>query len=331
MLVKSVVDIFSELGNRLEGFGSDHLSRLAMARAMEENEWFSALDICYAVEALRSQMLDKERLSQWLSCYPIAESRTPRRVAIIMAGNIPLVGFFDLMCVVASGDIPCVKSSSKDSALEEYIERQLLDIEPMLRIERYQEGAKYDAVIATGGDGANLYFRTAFEGVPSLLRGSRHSVAVLSGDEQQSDIDALADDVFTYSGLGCRNVSLVFVPKGYVLSLPTRKMCRPYHNNYLQRRALLTMQGVKFEDLGEALLVRSEGAFSNALSQINVAEYDTIADVQSWLVKHDEELQCVVSGIGSLHSRSVSFGKAQMPSLFDYADERDIMQFLLTI
>ena len=330
--MKSTVEIFSELGARLAEFGSDGASRSVMVRAVAANEWFSVNDICYAVDAIRSELLDAEKISNWLSHYPSADARHSRRVAIIMAGNIPLVGFFDLMCVIASGDIPCVKPSSKDRALEEYIEQLLREIEPSLRIERYVEGADYDAVIATGGDSANLYFRTAFEGVPRLLRGSRHSVAVLSGKEKTADLELLAEDIFTHSGLGCRNVSLIFVPKGFKPKLKAGKMSLAYHNNYLQCRALLTMQSVKFEDLGEAVLVRSKVAeFPRFLSQINVVEYSSLAEVQQWLASHDEALQCVVSSIEGLHSRQVPLGRAQKPTLFDYADERDTMQFLASM
>ncbi len=320
-----------ELGERLAGFGTDEASRSVVARAVAENEWFSVGDIRYAVEAVRREMLDAEKVEKWMSHYPPVDNCEAKRVAIIMAGNIPLVGFFDLMCVLASGNIPFVKASSKDRALEEYVEQLLRDIEPALRIEKYVEGADYDAVIATGGDGANLYFRSVFAGIPCLLRGSRHSVAVLSGKESKEDIAHLADDIFIHSGLGCRNVSLVFVPKGYKLLLPTRSMCRAYHNNYLQCRALLTMRGEKFNDLGEAVVVPSKAEFPRFLSQINVAEYYDLAEVKQWLAENDEALQCVVSGISGLHSRCVALGQAQSPTLFDYADERDTMQFLASV
>ena len=330
--MKSAVEIFSKLGERLAGFGSDEASRSVVARAVAENEWFSVSDIRYAIDAVCREMLDAEKIERWLSHYPLAATHEAKRVAIIMAGNIPLVGFFDLMCVISSGHIPFVKPSSKDRVLEEYIEQLLLDIEPSLRIEKYVEGAEYDAVIATGGESANLYFRTAFAGVPCLLRGSRHSVAVLSGKESKEQVARLADDIFIHSGLGCRNVSLVFVPKGYKLSLPTRKMCRAYHNNYLQCRALLTMQGVDFVDLGEAVMVKpAQTEFPRFLSQINVVEYSSLEDVKRWLDENDEALQCVVSDISGLHSRCVEIGQAQSPTLFDYADERDTMQFLAEI
>jgi hypothetical protein len=326
-----MIQIFSELGARLAEFGSDEASRSVIARAVAENEWFSVSDIRYAVEAVRSEMLDSEKIAKWLANYPAIADDEAKRVAIIMAGNIPLVGFFDLMCVLASGNVACVKPSSKDRVLEEYVEQLLREIEPAIPIERFVENGDYDAVIATGGDSANLYFQTAFSTIPALLRGSRHSVAVLSGDETQEEVNLLAGDIFRYSGLGCRNVSLLFVPRSYKLSLPTRRMSRAYHNNYLQCRALLSMQGEVFEDLGEAVLARSKVEFPRFLSQINVVEYSDISEVQQWLAENDERLQCVVSTIEGLHSRCVPLGRAQLPTLFDYADERDVMQFLLSV
>lgn len=328
--MRSVVDIFDTLGRRLAEFGRDEASCRAMAQAVAENEWFSEEDIRYAVDAIRRDMLDGERIAEWLSHYPAPADHKPKRVAIIMAGNIPLVGFFDLMCVVASGNIPCVKPSSKDRALECYIENLLLDIEPALRIERYDEVGNYDAVIATGGDSANLYFRNRFKDIPALLRGSRHSVAVLSGNESREELEGLSRDIFTYSGLGCRSVSLVFVPKGYKLSLPVPKMCRAYHNNYIQHRALLTMTRKPFGDSGEAVFVCGEANFPSRLSQINVAEYGSLADVKAWLAENDERLQCVVAS-EVLHSRCVAFGRAQHPELTNYADEMDTMAFLYSI
>lgn len=331
MLVKSTKEIFSELGLRLAEFGSDEVSRSVIARAVAENEWFSVNDICYAVEALRGELLDAEKVSLWLSHYHSIASHEPKRVAIVMAGNIPLVGFFDLMCVIASGNIPCVKPSSKDYALECYVEALLREIEPALRIERFVDGLDYDAVIATGSDNANLYFRSKFGHIPCLLRGSRHSVAVLSGRESQDDMKALADDVFRYAGLGCRNVSLIFAPKGYMPQIEVRPMCHAYRNNYKQCRALLAMQSARFVDLGEALLVSSAAEFPRYLSQVNVVEYGDIDDVRRWLAENDDALQCVVSSIEGLHSRTVRLGRAQLPTLFDYADERDTMQFLLSV
>lgn len=325
--MKSVSDIFAELGIRLAYFGEDALSRTVIERAVEQNEWFTEASIRYAVDAIRCDMLDKQRIEEWLTHYPTKCGG--KRVAIIMAGNIPLVGFFDLMCVIASGNIPCVKPSSKDWVLEEFIESQLMEIEPALRIERYDASQQYNAVIATGGDSANLHFRTAFASIPSLLRGSRHSVSVLMGDENEEQLASLAEDIFTYCGLGCRNVSMLFVPRGYKVNIKPRRelVSQPYINNYKQCRALLSMSHRAFDDLGIAVVVRGEAEFPRYLSQINIVEYDRIDEVRGWLERNDERIQCVTS-CTHLTNRCVKLGMAQHPSLFDYADERDTMHFL---
>lgn len=327
--MKNVTEIFAALGGRLSRFGGDDVSRKAVADAVAANEWFAESDIRCAVDAICRQMLQRGKIERWLSRYPAAD-RAPKRVAIIMAGNIPLVGFFDLLCVIASGNIPCVKYSSKDTVLMEYVVSLLRETEPELQIEYFGQGMAADAVIATGGDSANLYFGTAFAGIPHLLRGSRHSVAVLSGDETDADLRGLSDDMFLYSGLGCRNVSLVFVPRGYLLRLPARRMCRGYHNNYLQCRAMLTMRGAGFEDNGEAVFVRGAAEFPMSLSRINIAEYDSLDDVAQWLSANDGKLQCVVSA-SAVHHRTVPFGQAQYPSLTDYPDDADVMEFLAKI
>lgn len=327
--MKSVTDIFAALGDRLSRFGADDISRRAIENAAAANNWFTETDIRCAVDAICRQMLRREKIERWLADYPLA-AHEPKRVAIIMAGNIPLVGFFDLMCVVASGNIPCVKYSSKDTVLMEYVVSLLREIEPELPVEYFEKGMAADAVIATGGDSANLYFGAEFADIPHILRGSRHSVAVLSGDETEADLCGLADDVFMYSGLGCRNVSLVFVPRGCDLRLPPRKMCRGYHNNYLQCRAMLAMRGVGFDDNGEAVFVRGAAEFPTSLSRINIAEYDSPNDIAKWLSENDDRLQCVVSS-SAIHHRSVPFGQAQYPSLTDYPDDADVIEFLMSL
>ncbi len=328
--MKSVTDIFAALGDRLSRFGENAVSRKAIDDAIAANEWFAEADIRCAVDAIRSRMLQRDKIERWLSAYP-AVRHIPKRVAVIMPGNIPLVGYFDLMCVIASGNIPCVKYSSKDTALMEYVVSLLREIEPELRIEDFDKCTAADAVIATGGDSANLYFGSAFGDIPHLFRGSRHSVAVLSGNETHADLCALADDIFLYSGLGCRNVSLVFVPRGYELRLPARRMCRGFHNNYLQCRAMLTMRGTEFFDSGEAVFVRGAAEFPEYVSRINITEYDSLDEVAEWLSANDEKLQCVVSAAAAVHHRAVPFGQAQYPSLADYPDNADVMAFMLSV
>lgn len=327
--MKKAIDLFTELGARLASFGQDDISRQVIARAQSDNGWFTPQDIRRAVSAVADEMLQWENLRAWLSCYPVPAA-VPRRVLVVMAGNIPLVGFFDLLCVVASGHRCLIKPSSKDTVLMEYVVGLMRELDPHVAVE-FSDGTNtaVDAVIATGSDNANRYFRSRYAGIPALLRGSRHSVAVLSGRETEAQLCGLADDIFAYSGLGCRSVSMVFVPRGSELHLQAPPMNVKYKQNYRQTKAVLTMQDIPYIDLGTALLV-CERNFPSALSQINYAYYDDLAEVEMWLAEHDAQLQCVATEC-MVHSRQTNLGRAQSPSLRDYPDDQDVMEFLAMI
>lgn len=326
--MKDAIALFSELGNRLRDFGTDAPTCEVITRACRTNGWFTPRDVRRAVATLTDTMLREALLGTWLSRYSVPV-RTPRRVLVVMAGNIPLVGFFDLLCVLAAGHRCLIKPSAKDTVLMEYVVGLLRRLEPELPVRLYDGREAVDAVIATGGENANRYFRTQYAGIPALLRGHRQSVAVLSGHENPEQLVGLSDDIWAYSGLGCRNVSLVFLPRG----------CRPawhmpagmnpkYIRNYLQEKAVLTLTGTPFLDLGGAVAVEQQ-TFPTALSRIAYAYYDTAGEVAAWLAGHDAELQCVVSE-SVAHSRRVDFGCAQSPALADYPDDLDVMAFLTT-
>ena len=320
--MKSCVEIFSQLGEELRA-----LPQSVIAEAERQNEWFCQVPT--AIDAIRKQMLDPDKIRKWIATYPIA-AHTPKRVAIIMAGNIPAVGFADLMYTICSGNIPVVKYSSKDRVLMEHIVKTLQRIEPQLVIEQYTDNSRVDAVIATGSDTAALHFRAMFGNIPTLIRGSRHSVAVLSGNEGAAEFEKLSKDIFTYSGLGCRNVSLIFAPQGFDFELVVPQMPQGYNNNYRHTRALMTMQGVDFTDCNGALTVEGGAEFPRHISCINICRYSSIENVKSWLADNKERVQCVVSAEKSIPG-SVNFGRAQYPALNDYADDVDVMKFLLTL
>lgn len=324
-VMKHAIELFSELGRRLERLGEDAASRKVIARACEANGWFTPLEVCRAARALATEILTEERLRGWLAAYPLPVAQA-RNVLVIMAGNIPLVGFFDLLCVVAAGHRCLVKPSAKDRVLMEHIVAQLRDIDPEARVVLYDGTQPVDAVIATGSDNANRYFRAQYAGIPALLRGSRQSVAVLSGRETPEQLRGLADDIWAYSGLGCRNVSLLFLPEGYTPQLHTPPMHPGYRNNCRQARALLTMQGREFLDWGDSVAVEQE-EFPPMLSQVACAHYRSTDEVAAWLARHDERIQCVVTECLP-HSRRVAFGQAQSPALTDYPDDRDVMAWL---
>jgi len=327
--VKNAIDLFSELGVRLRGFGGDDVTRAVMNAACRANGWFTPAEVRRAVGAIARDMLSREKLETWLADYPAVPVVAPRRVLVVMAGNIPLVGFFDLLCTVVSGHRCLIKLSAKDSVLMEYIVALLRDIDDSAPVEFYDGVSPVDAVIATGSDNANRYFRARYAGIPSLLRGSRQSAAVLSGDETPEQLAGLADDIWAYSGLGCRSVSLLFLPEGYEPTLQMPPVNDKYKNNYLQVRALLAMQGHPFLDLGAAVAVEQR-AFPTALSQISYTHYKTPDEVAGWLAVHDDELQCVVTECLP-HSRRAAFGCAQSPALTDYPDNRDVIAWLTAL
>ena len=323
--MENAIGLFSRLGCRLRGFGDDARTREVIGRACRENGWFTPADICRAVAAVADGMLRRDALAEWLAPYPVPVAE-PRRVLVVMAGNIPLVGFFDMLCVLAAGHRCLVKPSAKDTVLMEYVIGLLRGIDPLVPVEFYDVSTSPDAVIATGSDNANRYFRAQYAGIPALLRGSRQSVAVLSGRETPEQRRGLADDIWAYSGLGCRSVSLLFLPEGYEPKLEMPDVNPKYINNYRQEKALCEMSGTPYVDFGRAVAVEQQ-EFPAALSRIAFVRYKTPEEVTAWITQHDNELQCVVTTLLP-HSRRVDFGRAQSPSLTDWPDDRDVLEYL---
>jgi len=323
--MKTTIELFSELGNRLRNFGDDPYTQRIIERACRANAWFSPASVRRAAAALADEMLRPDRLAEWLGRYSVPVA-APRRVLVAMAGNIPLVGFFDLLCVVAAGHRCLVKPSAKDTVLMEHLLAQLHAIDPSVPLSRYDGKEPVEAVIATGSDNAVRYFRARYAGIPMLLRGHRQSVAVLSGRETREQLAGLSDDIWAYSGLGCRNVSMLWLPEDYEPALEMPSVGEKYRNNYRQERALLQMSGRPFVDLGAAVAVEQR-EFPVALSRLAYARYRTLQEVETWLDARDDELQCVVSAY-IRHDRRVAFGRAQSPGLTDWPDDRDVLAFL---
>ena len=326
------VSLFSQLGEKLSSFGREVESEKVIERAVTANPWFSAEDILFAVDALRECMLREDILWQWLSGYKIDYGH-PLKIGVIMAGNIPLVGFFDMMCVLACGYECHVKSSSKDSVLMEYMVSLVRSIEPGMRIYDYDDSTVYDAVIATGSDNTNRYFRERFSGIPALLRGSRYSAAVLDGSETEGDLRGLSADIFLYNGMGCRSVSLIFIPEGYDLHrlaavLKPSGVNMKYLNNYRQLKGLMSVGGRDFTDGGNFIMAR-ERDFPSAVSVLHYTFYKDKDEVEKWLTENEEKLQVVVSQ-EDLFRRHAPFGQAQRPFPWDYPDGRDVIRFLIS-
>lgn len=320
----------TRLGAELRGAVNDERWHAVLRKAVAENPWFTSDEIFRAMRSIADEMLRAEKLEAWLARYPSLplSHDAQRNVLIVMAGNIPLVGFFDLLCVLLAGHRALVKPSGKDRVLMEAVIGELLRIDPSAPVELY-DTQHIDALIATGSDNAERYFKTHYAGTPSLLRGSRQSVAVLAGDETEEELRGLADDIWAYQGLGCRNVSLLFAPEGYEVRLRMPGMNPKYRNNYLQHSALLRMNDQPYTDLGSAVLVEGKD-FPTALSEIRIRRYASLDEVLEWLSQNDRAIQCIVSHTVR-HNRCVGFGRAQAPELWDYPDERDVMQWLAQV
>lgn len=327
------IGIFGELGGLLGNFGSDPASRETVIGAVRLNPWFSESDIKTAARALSESILKHNISEKWLGTYNIAY-HAPKDIAVIMAGNIPFAGFFDMICVVASGDRCFAKMSGKDAVLMEYAIELLNTLAGRTVVLPYDDSHEYDAVIASGSDNSNRYFRSRFAGIPSLLRGSRHSLAVLRGDETGGELAGLSEDIFLYNGMGCRNVSLLFIPEGYDIAALGGKIAPEalnpkYINNYRQTKAMHALQSREFIDCG-GFILREDRDFPFTPSRINYSFYSSQNDVEQWIKDNENRIQCVVSR-GGEYLRGSCFGRAQHPYPWDYPDGVDTMEFLLSL
>jgi hypothetical protein len=322
---------FSGLGNRLRSLGSNDKQAL-YAQVASQNPWFTSSSIDLALEGV-SAMLHHDALLEWTSKAAITD-RKPMDVGVIMAGNIPMVGFHDLLCVLISGHHLSARFSSQDSVLMKFICQELIagapGFEKMITpVERLNN---VEAVIATGSDNTARYFEYYFRKIPHIIRKNRSSCAVLAGNETAADFVALGHDVFSYYGLGCRNVSKLFVPVGYNFT-PLLDSWAPYHeisnhhkyaNNYDYNKAILLVNITPFLDTGY-VLVTSSTALVSPISVVYYEEYSDEDDLSRKLKGAEDKIQCIVSGSGN---GNVGFGQTQLPGLEDYADRVNTLEFL---
>ncbi len=327
--------VLSKLGDRFREINSE---TPLLQQAYLYNNWFT-IDMQLKSIYAWADLLRKENLEEWLKNYQISVRTEPKTVAIIMAGNIPLVGFHDLLCVLLSGNNALVKMSSDDKQLMSWVITTLIEIEPSLsekiKIAEDYQLKNFDAIIATGSNNSNRYFEYYFKDKPHLLRKTRNSLAVLSGNESPEELDLLADDVFLYFGMGCRNVSKLLLPKGYNLEpmfLAFEKYKdiinhNKFANNYTYHKALFLMNQDPHLDNG-FLIVKQDNSLSSPLSVLMFQFYENEQDIQAFLDLHKDNIQCVVGNLPNMNA--VPFGKSQQPALTDYADGIDTMAFLLS-
>lgn len=351
------VDAFVRLGKFLEQFtgktfkGDPSLKDIndAYAEATESlienihfnNPWFTPEFVRYAISAIAAS-LQPDNINHWISSYPELNTKPKptRRVGVIMAGNIPMVGFHDFLCILLSGHKFIGRLSSKDDKLLPAIAKVLVHILPEFRryIQFTDELMKEThAIIATGGDNSSRYFEYYFGKNPNIIRKNRNSVAILSGNETTRDLKNLADDIFIYFGLGCRNVSKLFLPAGYDIPGLLKNFehysyfgnHHKYANNYDYQKAIYLVNQVPHLDTG-FLLVKEDPSYSSPVGCLFYEYYHDTDSLFQRLKQEKDQIQCVATKLTSFYKR-VKFSSTQKPMLWDYADNMDTLKFLLNL
>jgi hypothetical protein len=331
-----LINAFSELGTQLIN-PNEQLSQI-INDERHYNAWFTPESVLQAVTAIGST-LNPADLAAWLNKYPIRQNKIGKRIGLILAGNIPLVGFHDILCVLISGHHALIKASSQDARLIKYVLEMLTAIDSNFVgqysfVERLEN---FDAVIATGSNNTSRYFEYYFGKVPNIIRKNRNSIALLTGTETQEQLFALGHDIFDYYGLGCRNVSKLQVPEGYNFNFffesiePYQPIINhhKYNNNYDYNKSIYLVNSDKHFDNG-FLLLKEDERLASPLAVLYYGYYKDIESAQSQLEAEHDKIQCIVSTAPlQVKTQVVDFGMSQQPALWDYADGVDTMEFLL--
>jgi len=326
----------SVLGNDL--FFDDFVKLILLSQS--HNGWYTPEQVYFAIKSW-ADALTEENITKWLSQYATEftqDDQTEKNVALILAGNIPLVGFHDFLSVLVTGNKALIKTSSNDQHLLPFLAKYLVFADESLKDKiTFVEGKleKFDAVIATGSNNTARYFEYYFKDKPSIIRKNRNSVAVLNGNETKEDLENLGEDIFRYFGLGCRNVSKLFVPKDYsfvaffeaIFKYQDVIHYEKYANNYDYNKAVFLMSNFKLLDNG-FLTLKEDPSYASPISSVFYEFYENIEELQSRLEADAEQIQCIVSN--DLIQNSIPFGQTQNPQLWDYADNVDTITFLLT-
>ncbi len=333
------VETLVQLGKMLDLNHTGELESV-IHRASIENPWFTQNNIEKSIKAIRSQYLSTEALQYLVEKYHLDDNVVPQRVALILAGNIPLVGWHDVMCCFLTGHIAVVKLSEKDTVLMKYFMDTIIKIQPgaSRQFDIVDRIKNHQAAIATGSNTSAQHFKYYFSNVPHIIRANRNSIAVLHGDETVEQLQLLGQDIFSYFGLGCRNVSKIFVPRDYDLSyfIEALTVYEPiihhnkYKNNYDYNLALMLLNKEDFLQ-GPFFLLKESEAIVSRIASLHYQRYDEMSEVTHWVKEHDSEIQCVLSSkdIDTIHT--LPLGEAQCPTIDTWADGVDTIQFLLML
>ena len=328
---------------KLEKLNREYLEEFSGILEQEPvlNPWFTRDFLMQALKGI-SSMLDEQVLQEWLGAYELKPPSTgmERTVGLVLAGNIPLVGFHDLMAVMASGHKVLAKASTKDDRLIRKVAEILAFIEPVLekRIRFTDDKLSHmDAVIATGSDNSARYFEYYFRNIPHIIRKNRNGVAVLTGEESKEELKGLGEDIFTYFGMGCRNVTKLYIPESYDLKILLGVLDQfqalyqhhKYGNNVDYYRSIYLMNRVPILDNG-VLLLKEDSAIASPVGVVFYERYSDIDRVQKDLEQHNQEIQCIVSTSPEIED-AILPGTTQTPMPWDYADGVDTIKFLMEL
>ncbi|CAA0171013.1 acyl-CoA reductase [Tenacibaculum maritimum] len=302
--------------------------------AQEHNSWFTKDNILFSIENW-SKALNEKDLTTWVSTETLGKNPS-KKIAIIMAGNIPLVGFHDFLAVLISGHNVVVKQSSNDEHLLPFLAKYLEYVAPSLKgniLFTKDKLTNFDAVIATGSNNTARYFEYYFKDKPSIIRKNRNSCAIITGNENAEDFKNLSEDIFRYFGLGCRNVSKLFIPKGYNFDPFFKGMFHQqeiinnakYANNYDYNKAVYLMSEFDILENG-FLMIKEDQSYSSPIASIFYEYYDNIDNLKIKLYEEREKIQCVVAN--NFIENEIPFGQTQHPKLSDYADGVNTLKFL---
>jgi hypothetical protein len=336
MNLKRRTELLVKLGQHL--LGEDEYLRAVMHRAEFHNAWFTRQSQELAIHSIATAFLQREALESLAARYPISDEPTGKTVGVVMAGNIPLVGFHDWLCVFLAGHRAQVKLSDKDAYLFPYLLKLMEKWEPEMQgwVETVERLKGFDMVIATGSNNSARYFEAYFGKVPHIIRRNRNGVAVLSGNETPEELRELGKDVFTYFGLGCRNVAKLYVPEGYQFE-PLLEALHEYReivlhekykHNFDYNYALFILNKVPHKANG-CILLKEDDSLASRIACLHYAFYKSKEAVERELEERREEVQCVVAHPGYLSIPVLPFGDTQRPRLDDFADGVDTMEFLV--
>ncbi len=347
--MEKVIKAFAQLGKLMTHLGEVHQWQNFECGVTQEeydslirvinkqyvlNGWFTKENVFQSLIALGNQ-LTEEKLTSWLNSYNLNADKPTKRIAVIMAGNIPLVGFHDFLSVLITGNTAICKLSSDDKTLLPALAFHLIQFEPSLKEKIvFSDGklGKFDAIIATGSDNSIQYFEQYFGNLPHIFRKNRTSIAILNGNESKEELALLGNDIFEYFGLGCRNVAHLLVPKGYEFNKFFEAIVEfhpiinhhKYANNYDYNKAVYLLNKANLLDNNFLLLRESEELFS-PLAMIHQHSYENEEDINLYLDKYKDKIQVIIG------QKYTPFGSAQCPLLTDYADGVDTIDWITKI